>query len=70
MIEALGADTLIYARTPGTSGGEGVQLVSRQSARTALRPGDAVGLDVAPNHFHLFGRDGQLNASAKAGARA
>jgi multiple sugar transport system ATP-binding protein len=70
VIEALGADTLIYARTPGTSGGEGVQLVSRQSARTALRPGDAVGLDIAPNHFHLFGRDGQLSAGTKAGAHA
>ena len=69
VIEALGADTLIYARTPGASGGEGVQLVSRQSARTALRPGDAVGLDIAPDHFHLFGRDG-LMAGVAGAARA
>ena len=47
-----------------------MQLVSRQSARTALRPGDAVGLDIAPNYFHLFGRDGQLSAGPKTGARA
>ncbi len=60
VIEALGADTLIYARTAGAKGGEGVQLVLRQNSRTALRPGDAVGLDITAGHFHVFDREGRL----------
>ncbi|MCR5865540.1 MAG: ABC transporter ATP-binding protein [Aquincola tertiaricarbonis] len=59
VIEALGADTLIYARTAGARGGPGVQLVSRQNSRTSLKPGDPVGLDIA-SHFHLFDREGRV----------
>ncbi len=57
VVEALGADTLIYARTAGAQG-DGVQLVARQNSRTTLRPGDAIGLDIA-SRFHLFDREGR-----------
>jgi multiple sugar transport system ATP-binding protein len=65
LIESLGADTLIYAKV-GEGGGKGVQIVARQSARTALHAGDPVGLDIAPASFHLFDRQGKTVA---AGAR-
>jgi multiple sugar transport system ATP-binding protein len=58
LVESLGADTLIYANV-GANGRPGVQLVARQSARTPLQPGDAVGLDIAPQAVHLFSRQGQ-----------
>ena len=58
LVESLGADTLIYANV-GANGKPGVQLVARQNARTALQPGDAVGLDIAPQAVHLFSRQGQ-----------
>jgi multiple sugar transport system ATP-binding protein len=58
LIESLGADTLIYAKV-GDEHGKGVQIVARQSARTALHAGDPVGLDIAPNAFHLFDRQGK-----------
>jgi multiple sugar transport system ATP-binding protein len=54
LVESLGADTLVYADV-----GQGVQLVARQSQRTPLRAGDAVGLDIAPSSFHLFDRQGK-----------
>jgi multiple sugar transport system ATP-binding protein len=57
IVESLGADTLIYAQVGGQ--GQGVQIVARQSARTRLHPGDAVGLDFAPDAFHLFDRQGR-----------
>jgi multiple sugar transport system ATP-binding protein len=40
-----------------------VQIVSRQAERTALHPGDAVGLDIAPASFHLFDRQGRTVAA-------
>jgi multiple sugar transport system ATP-binding protein len=61
LVESLGADTLIYAQVGGAK--KGVQLVARQSERTALRPGDAVGLDIAPASFHLFDRQGHTVAA-------
>jgi len=61
LVESLGADTLIYT-TVGANGKRGVQLVARQNTRTALQPGDAVGLDIAPASFHLFDRQGQAVA--------
>ena len=63
LVESLGADTLIYAQIGGAK--KGVQLVARQSERTSLRPGDAVGLDIAPASFHLFDRQGHT-VSARA----
>jgi len=65
LVESLGADTLIYAQV-ADGGGAGVQIVARQSERTSLAPGDAVGLDIAPASFHLFDRQGQTVA-ARAG---
>ena len=61
LVESLGADTLIYAQIGGAK--KGVQLVARQSERTSLRPGDAVGLDIAPASFHLFDRQGHTVAA-------
>ena len=62
LVESLGADTLIYANVGGN--GPGVQLVARQAERTTLRPGDAVGMDIAPASFHLFDRQGHTVARA------
>jgi multiple sugar transport system ATP-binding protein len=61
LVESLGADTLIYAHVGGT--GQGVQIVARQSERTALHPGDMVGLDIAPASIHLFDRQGHTVAA-------
>jgi multiple sugar transport system ATP-binding protein len=63
LVESLGADTLIYAAV-GDGAKAGVQIVSRQNTRTTLRVGDAVGMDIAPNSFHLFNREGQVVARA------
>ena len=52
LIEALGADTLIYVET------QGVSLVSRLNGRTALVPGDKVDLELDPASLHIFNRDG------------
>jgi multiple sugar transport system ATP-binding protein len=62
LIESLGADTLIYSQVG--QGGNDVQLVSRQAERTPLRVGDAVSLDIAPDSFHLFDRQGRTVALA------
>jgi multiple sugar transport system ATP-binding protein len=59
LVESLGADTLIHA----SIGVDGVHLVARQAERTALNPGDAVGLDIAPASFHLFDRQGKAVAA-------
>jgi multiple sugar transport system ATP-binding protein len=61
LVESLGADTLIYANVgDGEGTGRAVQLVARQNERTGLQPGDAIGLDIVPQSFHLFDRQGQL----------
>jgi multiple sugar transport system ATP-binding protein len=62
LVESLGSNTLIYTSIAGASSG-GVQIVAAQNARSALRPGDAVGLDVVPASFHLFNRQGQTVAA-------
>ena len=64
LVESLGADTLIYCaiQSPGR---KPVQLVARQNTRSALRPGDLIGLDIAPASFHLFDRDGRALAPAQ-----
>ena len=53
LVEALGADTLIHASA------DGVPLVARQSERTSLHPGDAVGLDIDPAALHFFDPQGR-----------
>ena len=63
LVESLGADTLIYSKVGGHGNQAGVQLVARQNERTTLRPGDNVGLDIAPASFHLFDRQGHTVAA-------
>ncbi len=59
LIEALGADTLIYTDVAGT------QIVARQGARTQLHAGDAVGLDFDSEAIHYFDAKGRvLHAAA------
>ena len=55
LVEALGAETLIYLHTPG-----GAQMVLRQNARTTLAAGDNVGVDVELGHLHWFDQGGKL----------
>jgi multiple sugar transport system ATP-binding protein len=52
LVEALGADTLIYVDVGG------VQLVSRQAERTSASRGDRVGLDLDPGALHFFDSQG------------
>ena len=57
LVEALGAETLIYVRTT-----QGAQVVARQSERTALQAGDAVALEIAADHAHWFDSAGRVVA--------
>ncbi len=61
LIEALGAETLIYVSTPG-----GAQFVSRQNDRTLLRAGDAVSLDIDASQAHWFNPAGHVVAGQSA----
>ena len=61
LIEALGAETLIYVSTP-----EGAQLVGRQNERTGLQVGDTVGVQLALAQAHWFDAQGRVVASAQA----
>jgi len=58
LVEALGAETLIYLNTP-----RGAQIVLRQNERTSLSAGDDVGIDVALDHLHWFDQSGKLIAA-------
>jgi multiple sugar transport system ATP-binding protein len=55
LVEALGAETLIYLHTP-----RGAQIVLRQNSRTTLVAGDDVGVDVELGHLHWFDATGKL----------
>ena len=57
LVEALGAETLIYVSTPG-----GAQFVARQNDRTGLRAGDAVSLDIDASQAHWFDPQGRVVA--------
>src|ERR1700712_2742940 len=59
LIEALGAETLVYLHTP-----RGAQIVLRQNSRTTLVAGDNVGVDVELAHLHWFDASGRLLAAA------
>ncbi len=59
LVEALGAETLLYVRTA-----EGAQLVARQSERTQLQAGDDVSLDVATDQAHWFDSAGRVVQAA------
>jgi multiple sugar transport system ATP-binding protein len=54
LIEALGADTLIYIQALGVS------LVARQNERTSLVPGDAVAVEFDARFLHVFGKNGNV----------
>ncbi|WP_306545833.1 ABC transporter ATP-binding protein [Malikia spinosa] len=55
LVEALGAETLIYVSTPG-----GAQLVARQNTRSPLHAGDAVGVSIALEQAHWFDPQGRV----------
>jgi multiple sugar transport system ATP-binding protein len=59
LVEALGAETLLYVRTA-----EGAQLVARQSERTRLQAGDDVSINVATDQAHWFDSAGRVVQSA------
>jgi multiple sugar transport system ATP-binding protein len=55
LVEALGAETLIYVATPS-----GVQIVARQNTRTALHAGQSVGVQIDAAGAHLFDAHGRV----------
>jgi multiple sugar transport system ATP-binding protein len=59
LVEALGAETLIYVSTP-----TGVQFVARQNSRTGLRAGEAVSLDIDTSQAHWFDTAGRVVSRA------
>jgi len=63
LVEALGAETLIYVSADG-----GVQLVARQDTRTPLRAGDAVGISVDAANAHVFDAQGRVLRAAQRAA--
>ncbi|GAA6143691.1 ABC transporter ATP-binding protein [Hydrogenophaga sp. 5NK40-0174] len=58
LVEALGAETLIYVNTEG-----GAQIVARQNDRTPLHAGEAVSLNMATDEAHWFDSQGRVVAS-------
>jgi multiple sugar transport system ATP-binding protein len=56
LIEALGAETLVYVST-----GAGVQLVVRQNTRSPLQVHAATGLDIDAQAAHLFDAQGRIS---------
>ncbi|MFC3683309.1 ABC transporter ATP-binding protein [Hydrogenophaga luteola] len=61
LVEALGAETLIYVSTPN-----GAQFVARQNERTGLHAGDAVSLDIDASQAHWFDTAGRVVAARAA----
>lgn len=61
LVEALGAETLIYVNTT-----HGAQLVSRQNTRTTLRVGDAVGVQIDVAAAHVFDARGRITRTGRA----
>jgi multiple sugar transport system ATP-binding protein len=61
LVEALGAETLIYVTTA-----RGTQLVARQNARTHLSMGAIVGVQIDTENAHFFDARGRVTSQAKA----
>ncbi len=61
LVEALGAETLIYVSTPN-----GAQFVARQNERSGLHAGDAVSLDIDASQAHWFDTAGRVVAARTA----
>jgi multiple sugar transport system ATP-binding protein len=57
LVEALGAETLIYVSTT-----HGTQLVARQNVRSTLNVGDPVGINIDAAATHLFDAQGHVIA--------
>jgi len=60
LVEALGAETLIYVTTA-----QGAQLVARQNERTPLRAGDRVGIQIDTAAAHLFDAQGRITRTGQ-----
>ena len=60
LVEALGAETLIYVTTA-----QGAQLVSRQTERTPLRASDAVGIQIDTEAAHVFDANGRITRTGQ-----
>ena len=58
LVEALGAETLIYVSTQS-----GAQFVARQNERTGLHAGDTVSLDIDASQAHWFDTAGRVVAA-------
>ena len=56
LIEALGAETLVYLSTPA-----GVQLVVRQNTRSALRVHESAGIAIDADAAHIFDAQGRIS---------
>jgi len=65
LVEALGAETLVYVSTEG-----GAQLVARQSTRTSLQAGHTVGVAVDADAAHLFDAQGRVTRTGASAALA
>ncbi len=61
LVEALGAETLIYVTTA-----RGTQLVARQNTRTNLSVGSDVGINIDAATAHFFDAKGRVTVAAKA----
>ena len=61
LVEALGAETLIYVNTD-----QGALLVTRQNTRSSLHAGDPVGLAINTDAAHLFDAQGRVTRAALA----
>ncbi len=60
LVEALGAETLIYVSTT-----QGAQLVSRQNDRTSLKVGDRVGVEIDTEAAHFFDAQGRITRTGR-----
>jgi multiple sugar transport system ATP-binding protein len=58
LVEALGAETLIYVSTD-----QGAQLVARQTSRTDLAVGANVGVQIDASTAHIFDEKGRVAAT-------
>ena len=61
LVEALGAETLIYVSTP-----TGATLVARQNSRSSLQAGARVGVCIAAEQAHVFDAQGRVTRPAAA----
>jgi multiple sugar transport system ATP-binding protein len=53
IVEGLGADAYVYSDVKLTGGGT-KQIVARTDGRTPPRRGQLMGIEIVPNHMHLF----------------